>query len=93
MKRIVLFGAAVAVLLMLAVACGDGYGSESSGEGGDSAQAPELALGGDGATSLDIRNFRHQDVTIQVGDTVVWTQQDSTTHTTTSVNSPNPNGS
>ena len=31
-----------------------------------------------------IQNFRHQDLTVQVGDTIVWTQQDQTTHTTTS---------
>ena len=93
MKRIVLVTAAVASLLMLAVACGDGYGSESSGKGGSSAQAPELALEGGGTTSSEIRNFRLQDLTVQVGGTVVWTQQDSTTHTTTSVNSSSPNGS
>ena len=77
---------------MLAAACGDGYGSESGGEEGKAVLAPEPALGGDGATSLDILNFKHQDTTIQVGDTVVWTQQDSTTHTTTSGSPSNPDG-
>ena len=32
----------------------------------------------------DIQNFTHQDLTVQVGDTVVWTQQDGVSHTTTS---------
>ena len=49
-------------------------------------------MGGDGETSLDIRNFKHQDTTIQVGDTLVWTQQDSTTHTITSGSPSNPDG-
>ncbi|MCZ6891443.1 MAG: ABC transporter substrate-binding protein [Chloroflexi bacterium] len=31
-----------------------------------------------------IQNFRHPDLTVRVGDTIVWTQRDSTTHTTTS---------
>ena len=35
-------------------------------------------------TQATIQNFRHQDLTVQVGDTIVWTQQDQTTHTTTS---------
>ena len=33
-----------------------------------------------------IQNFALQNLTVQVGDTIVWTQQDSTTHTTTSGN-------
>ena len=32
----------------------------------------------------NIQNFTHEDLTVQVGDTIVWTQQDQTTHTTTS---------
>ena len=31
-----------------------------------------------------IQNFRHENLTVQIGDTIVWTQRDSTTHTTTS---------
>ena len=32
----------------------------------------------------NIQNFTHQELAVQVGDTIVWTQQDQTTHTTTS---------
>ena len=46
-----------------------------------------------GATiQASIQNFAHQDLTVQVGDTVVWTQRDGVTHTTTSGTSPNSDG-
>ena len=34
--------------------------------------------------AVDIVNFRHRDITIEVGATVVWTNQDPAPHTTTS---------
>ena len=36
------------------------------------------------AVSADIRNFKHVDLTIEVGTKVTWTQRDSVNHTTTS---------
>ncbi len=45
--------------------------------------ADTLSIGG-ATTQASIQNFAHQDLTVQVGDTVVWTQRDGTTHTTTS---------
>ena len=39
-----------------------------------------------------IQNFRHPDLTVQVGDTIIWTQRDSTTHTTTSGTPDNLDG-
>ena len=38
----------------------------------------------------DIQNFKLQNLTIQVGDTVKWTQKDDTIHTTTSGQPGNP---
>src|SRR5437764_694795 len=49
----------------------------------------------EGATvPVDIANFAYNPdpVTINVGDTIVWTQRDTTIHTVTSGNSPTPNG-
>ena len=48
-----------------------------------------VAEGAGGSTStttvaVDIVDFTHQDVTVTVGTTVTWTQQDSAFHTTTS---------
>ena len=40
--------------------------------------------GGGADVQANIQNFTHEDLTVQVGDTIVWTQQDQTTHTTTS---------
>ena len=42
----------------------------SSGEGAD--------------VQANIQNFTHQDLTVEVGGTVVWTQKDGASHTTTS---------
>ena len=40
--------------------------------------------------AVDIVNFKHQDITIDVGTTVVWTMQDNTIHTTSSGTPGNP---
>ena len=53
--------------------------------------ADTLSNGG-ATTQASIQNFAHQDLTVQVGGTVVWTQRDSTTHTTTSGTPGNPEG-
>ena len=46
--------------------------------------------GGGATTQASIQNFAHEDLTVQVGGTVVWTQRDGTTHTTTSGTPGNP---
>ncbi|MEE9286031.1 MAG: hypothetical protein V3V35_09945 [Dehalococcoidia bacterium] len=47
----------------------------------------------EGATVMAvIENFTHQNLTIKVGTTVIWTQRDSTVHTSTSGESPSPDG-
>ncbi|MBI4282685.1 MAG: hypothetical protein HY672_04290 [Chloroflexi bacterium] len=48
--------------------------------------------GGATTVHLTIQNFRLEDRTVRVGDTIVWTNRDSVPHTTTSGTSPNPNG-
>ena len=45
-------------------------------------EATEAPTGPEPVT-VDIQYFAHQDVTISVGDTVMWVQKDRTTHTTT----------
>ncbi|MCH8196099.1 MAG: hypothetical protein IIB12_08490 [Chloroflexi bacterium] len=62
-------------------------------EDGDAmeAEATDTPSGGETVAS-DIRNFQLEDLNIKVGTTVVWTQQDSTTHTATSGTPPNGDG-
>jgi plastocyanin len=42
--------------------------------------------------SVDIIDFQHQDLTIEVGTTVTWTNRDTVSHTTTSGTPLSPNG-
>ena len=44
------------------------------------AQPPAQA----GAVAADIRNFKHETLTVQVGETVTWTNRDGPPHTSTS---------
>ena len=62
-------------------------------EDGDAmeAEATDTPSGGETVAS-DIRNFQLENLNIKVGTTVVWTQQDSTTHTATSGTPPNGDG-
>ena len=53
--------------------------------------ATAMTSGGETVAS-DIRNFQLEDLTIKVGTTVIWTQQDNTTHTATSGTPPNGDG-
>ena len=39
---------------------------------------------------LDMQNFKHQDLTVQAGTTIVWTNRDSVQHTVTSGSSSDP---
>lgn len=46
--------------------------------------APAAVVSSSGpATNVNIQDFAHQDLTVQVGTTVVWTNQDGAGHTTT----------
>lgn len=47
---------------------------------------PEPAAASSGlTTNASIQNFAHQDLTVQIGTTVVWTNRDGAGHTTTAV--------
>ena len=51
-----------------------------------------MMMSGGATVMSDIQNFRLENLSIKVGTTVVWTQQDSTTHTATSGTPPNGDG-
>ena len=53
--------------------------------------ADTLSSGG-ATTQAGIQNFAHQDLTVQVGGTVVWTQRDNSIHTNTSGIPQKPDG-
>jgi plastocyanin len=79
MKRNVLVGMFIAVLVLGAVAltgCGSG-GSSSSGTAGTT--PPATTAGG---TAVTIQNFAFSpaSVNVKVGDSVTWTNKDSATH-------------
>ena len=44
----------------------------------------EASSGGGADVQANIQNFAHQELTVEVGNTIVWTQQDGASHTTTS---------
>ena len=55
--------------------------------------APESSsIGGQTTVTTEIRDFQHNDMTIQVGTTVTWLNQGKVTHTTTSGRPPEPTG-
>lgn len=53
---------------------------------------PTSTPGGGATVQLTIQNFRLENRTMRVGDTIVWTQRDAAPHTTTSGTSPTSNG-
>ena len=69
------------ILGLIAVACG-GAASPTTGVTPGAQQALEAAPVA-GAFNADIKDFAHQDITVAVGTTVAWTNQDGVAHTTT----------
>ena len=56
---------------------------------------PRVGIGapaGVGTIEVDIRNVTHRDISISVGTTIVWTNRDEDFHTSTSGQSPIPDG-
>ena len=71
MKVLVL--ASLVVISTLLAACG----------GNAAAKPTPVQQSGPSTVNLDIANFAHKSATIKVGDTIVWTNRDSTGHTVT----------
>ena len=96
-RRIEMFSlrlAAVSVVLMFAIACGAGYSSPptSPSPTPSPAPSPTPAPGGPassvaipaGAATLGKGAYSPDDLTVDVGTTVTWTNTDSVAHTSTS---------
>ena len=86
------------LILVAAVACGDSVNDTQSAEptepaaaASDTAVPEEVAAQlnadtdvGEDTFDVDIVNFQHQSITVEVGTTVKWTNQDQIPHTVTS---------
>ena len=66
---------------LMAVACG-GAASPTTGVTPGAQQTPDEAPAA-GAFNANIQDFTQQDLTVQTGTTVVWTNRDDARHTTT----------
>ena len=73
---------AVFALGLLFTACSDDSGDDGGGDASSDAAADG---GGDGGTEVTIADFAFDpgDLTVSVGDTVTWTNDDDTDHTVT----------
>lgn len=90
-RRALILVAALSVLLVvgvLAASCGGGTtattaGSVTTAGSGTTVGAPTTSGGGSGGAAVTIKGsaFDPATVTIKVGETVTWTNQDSPTHT------------
>ncbi|MCH8205524.1 MAG: hypothetical protein IH956_00785, partial [Chloroflexi bacterium] len=69
------------LLALLAVACGSDAASTLVAT--PAATPPPTAASIAGGVNVDIKDFTHQDLSIPVGTTVVWTNRDNVRHTTT----------
>ena len=87
---------------VLAVACGDEATSTPAptatprsspeAEAATSPSQPTKSAQAGKKLASDIKNVKLEDLTIEVGTTVVWTQRDNNVHTTTSGTPENPTG-
>ena len=78
----------ILALGLVATACGGGSSTTTTAAGGVTTTSAggattTSAAGGTGGAQVTIQNFSFSpaSVTVKVGDTVTWTNQDSTTHT------------
>jgi len=78
----------ILALGLVATACGGGSSTTTTAAGGATTTSAggattTSAAGGGGGAQVTIQNFSFSpaSVTVKVGDTVTWTNQDSSTHT------------
>ena len=93
MRRVFFPVLLLAVVALLAAACGDGD-AEATATSTSSSSATQPAGGtppedtvpdvASGAAASDIAGFQLEDLTVAVGTTVTWTNRDAAQHTTTS---------
>lgn len=69
-------------LPLVIAACGDGAGQATTTPGGDATTTPGDA--GEAEVVMVNTSFQPDELTVSVGTTVTWTNQDSFAHTTTS---------
>jgi plastocyanin len=80
LSRMLLLAAVAASVALVLVACG----GSSSGGGGASPTPTATGTGGAAAVSIADFAFKPQTLTVQVGTTVTWTNDDSVAHTVVS---------
>lgn len=70
-----------AVLALALAGCGGGDEGDSGSSGG-ATSTPAADTAGGGANAVEIKGFAYgpADMTVKVGDTVTWTNQDSAVH-------------
>ena len=85
--RVPMLALAALGLLGLLAACGD------DDDDTPTATSPATtAVGGPSTVASDIANFSLEDLSVRVGDTITWTNQDGSAHTTTAGSPGNQTG-
>ncbi|MCI0815439.1 MAG: hypothetical protein J4N29_00140, partial [Chloroflexi bacterium] len=93
------------LILIPAIAAGCGYSTsaatpeptsttpEAMEDPGSTTGESDSMMESESTVTSEIANFTLEDLTIEAGTTVVWTNLDSSSHTATSGSSPTPDGS